>query len=681
MDAKKWFLLFVNLSLFMNGISSFTVINNVTVNSDILKEIFFEYIQKTEEIDFEVLQESEKYDYKKCFLSLREIVGSFPNKDVISFFDAWGHLPSGISSGNYYDIGDFDQCVKNSLPLNEINSDAATGQYCFVSLAVPENSGALNTGICVPETCSPEFVTKIFKKSSDELLNGALSDIVSVGHCTDGKIPPLNAMNIIVITIFSIMTALMILSSFYEFYMDYYQKTPVPVLLAFSVLTNGKKLFAINTKRSRNSIDCFNGIRVLSTLWIVCHHINSNLYFMQNTNFIKFNEFAKTFFYMPFAMATNAVNTFLFIGGLLVAFNGFRDLDKTKGKINVVMNVVHRYIRLTPIVAVGLLLAYGIYELLFTGPFRDRAISANSCDGSNWWPILLYIQNYYVTKKTCYDEAWYLAVDFQLYVLSPLLLVPMWKWGKKIAYFIVLLIVPSIAYIIVIFFIKGFTGYTQGTNLGEWELVYIPTHTRWTPWLIGFVLGYFMHLNRQTNFNVPKQVQLFGWIGSLTLLFLVVFGPYFAIRDGVESVFWAAMYAGFKHIAWTIALVWITFACYYGIGGIIDTFLSHPIWQPFTRLTYALYMMHMAVIRINFGTSRLPIYFSLYSILQYFFCALGITLFVAIYVTLAFESPILILEKFIFGGSKPVQKKVLVDSEQPAEKKPTAAVGTMPRIS
>ena len=59
----------------------------------------------------------------------------------------------------------------------------------------------------------------------------------------------------------------------------------------------------------------------------------------------------------------------------------------------------------------------------------------------------------------------------------------------------------------------------------------------------------------------------------------------------------------------------------------------------------------------------------------YFWSALGPTVFIAIYVTLAFESPILILEKFIFSGDKPVQKP---NTEQSVEVALPSAVADQP---
>ncbi|XP_055846324.1 nose resistant to fluoxetine protein 6-like [Episyrphus balteatus] len=528
-------------------------------------------------------------------------------------------------------------------------------------MKLPLDLGAVNIGICVPDSCSPEYLASIFQKSSDQYLEGSLKDI-SVEHCTDGKIEPLTTINIVAITIFGVATALMILSSIYEFCVDYYNKTPIPILLAFSMLTNGKRLFAINTKRSRNSIDCFNGLRVLSTLWIMNHHMYANIYGTPMINEVESGQFQKTVGFMFFITAPMSVDTFFFIGGCLVAWTGFRDLDKSNGKINVFMNIVHRYIRLTPVVAIGLLLQLGIHSLLFTGPFKY--IAQTKCDGTNWWPILLYIQNYYFPTVRCYEESWYLAVDFHLYALSPLILIPMWKWGKKFIPVVCALIAASVAWVFAVFIMSDFTGMFIGINQGEWEMTYVPTHTRCAPWLMGFVFGYFIHYHRQSNFRISGITQLLLWIGSLGTLLSIVLLPYFPSMIYGSSVFQASMYEGLKRVGWATALTWISFSCYYGLGGFIDAFLSHPFWQPLSRLTYALYLTHMAIEKLHFGSARTPIYFTPYNQFLYFWSAFGISLLLSIYITLAFESPIMILEKFIFGGNKPVAKKVTLE-EQP----------------
>lgn len=44
------------------------------------------------------------------------------------------------------------------------------------------------------------------------------------------------------------------------------------ILIAFSVYTNGKKMFACKRSKSEYSMECLNGIRVFSALWVIYAH-------------------------------------------------------------------------------------------------------------------------------------------------------------------------------------------------------------------------------------------------------------------------------------------------------------------------------------------------------------------------------------------------------------------------
>lgn len=45
-----------------------------------------------------------------------------------------------------------------------------------------------------------------------------------------------------------------------------------PILLAFSIYTNGSKLFSYKKENNSDSMQCLNGIRAISTQWVVLGH-------------------------------------------------------------------------------------------------------------------------------------------------------------------------------------------------------------------------------------------------------------------------------------------------------------------------------------------------------------------------------------------------------------------------
>ena len=78
-------------------------------------------------------------------------------------------------------------------------------------------------------------------------------------------------------------------------------------------------------------------------------------------------------------------------------------------------------------IAVWFEAAFSLY--VASGPL-SRAIPISTC-GENWWHNLLYIHIYVEDGPTCVGQTWYLATDMSLFLVSPLLLFPMFYWQEK----------------------------------------------------------------------------------------------------------------------------------------------------------------------------------------------------------------------------------------------------------
>lgn len=71
-----------------------------------------------------------------------------------------------------------------------------------------------------------------------------------------------------------------------------------------------------------------------------------------------------------------------------------------------------------------------------------------------------------------------------------------------------------------------------------------------------------------------------------------------------------AIYLGFGRIFWTLGVGYIMYACHHGYGGPVNTILSLSIWQPLSKLTYAIYITHNFVTFMTMTTNRYPLYYS-----------------------------------------------------------------------
>lgn len=109
------------------------------------------------------------------------------------------------------------------------------------------------------------------------------------------------------------------------------------------------------------------------------------------------------------------------------------------------------------------------------------------------------------------------------------------------------------------------------------------------------------------------------------------------------------LYGALSRVIWSVALCYIIFACVHLSGGPVNWFLSHPLWQPLSRLCYAIYLLHFLAILIFMASMKTTPYFTEVSAFHAFIGFYVITVFVSIVATLAFESPIIIIEKQIFG--------------------------------
>lgn len=117
---------------------------------------------------------------------------------------------------------------------------------------------------------------------------------------------------------------------------------------------------------------------------------------------------------------------------------------------------LHRYLRYTPSLAIVILFYTAMSKFLISGPFEKNELEL--CE-TNWWANLLHVSVYVKTNKMvtkilidcannkillrpkCYDISWYLAVDFELFLITPILVYPLWRWKNKFVWVLIVLVV------------------------------------------------------------------------------------------------------------------------------------------------------------------------------------------------------------------------------------------------
>lgn len=63
---------------------------------------------------------------------------------LIAVIDAWGKIPSGILSGNVYELGQFDECIAIEQVMDNQSTNTLKGQYCLAQLSIERDASTTN---------------------------------------------------------------------------------------------------------------------------------------------------------------------------------------------------------------------------------------------------------------------------------------------------------------------------------------------------------------------------------------------------------------------------------------------------------------------------------------------------------------------------------------------------------
>nr|CAH7737193.1 unnamed protein product [Callosobruchus chinensis] len=166
---------------------------------------------------------------------------------------------------------------------------------------------------------------------------------------------------------------------------------PKPLLLVYSVYSNGKKI--LETKPSE--LSCVNGIKFFSMVWVVYGHTFCAYAAGPLVNVLDAIAYIDTLKAMIVHAGVFAVDTFFCLSGLLLTYTFMKTVNKLN-KFNLLSFYLHRYLRLTPALIILIFSTTTILEYLGSGPRWDMGVQywKRPCT-ERWWSSLLYIQNYF----------------------------------------------------------------------------------------------------------------------------------------------------------------------------------------------------------------------------------------------------------------------------------------------
>ena len=138
-----------------------------------------------------------------------------------------------------------------------------------------------------------------------------------------------------------------------------------------------------------------------------------------------------------------SVDSFLFIGATLLSYLLLKDLDKSNGwfsspagLVRMVLFYINRYLRITIPYALAMAVFIGVIPLVLRDSMAAGHLAYFEAEGCKrvmgYHMAYLNIFPDYGFFDACMGQTWYLSCDMMLFIVSPLLIYPLWlgKYGR-----------------------------------------------------------------------------------------------------------------------------------------------------------------------------------------------------------------------------------------------------------
>ncbi|XP_058125907.1 uncharacterized protein LOC131285559 [Anopheles ziemanni] len=388
-------------------------------------------------------------------------------------------------------------------------------------------------------------------------------------------------------------------------------------LMAFSLKKTLHQLIGSDTTLSedgqdptpaRKDIRCLHGLKALASFALFLALRLVPLGFQPFTNR---NEFTESFS-APWSITVRLLmlyaDVFLVISGFLAAYHMVREY-RERAKVAWFKRIVGRYLRLAfPLIPVLVFYAW-IWEHLGSGPqWGDVVVkNANLCK-HNYLSNLFFIQNWYPVEEACAPHTVQLAIEMQLSVLAPFLMIVLVKnpfYGTA-AYVILNGISTAIRFSSTTE--DRLTPYVfNGVRLTQLyrtiNLSFAETLHRLTPYLAGFGLGYLLQeTGRQRQ---ERGVHYAGWLGAAISLLWCVYFPLDIVRKDFQyDPGNAAQFAALAPLSFALGLCWLIYFCVTVEDSLLNRFLSSRPMVLLGNLSYSLSLVQFLVFFYFAGSTR-----------------------------------------------------------------------------
>ncbi|KPP74102.1 nose resistant to fluoxetine protein 6-like, partial [Scleropages formosus] len=539
------------------------------------------------------------------------------------------------------------------------------GRYCQVF--IKQDPVQYFVGICVPDSCEEDevqtlVVHDIFHAGKTSLIPPVPSVLLPkstqafyITHCVKNTLPP-DISTVICLIVCCVLMAIPLLATVYVAIIQWTQQKEVSPRVDLAWSKDLKHYGSLNTSAgvlsttgSRGRYSSLNGIRVLSLLWIISGHSVqiSAWYNLDNNKRWKERVEKNPLYIFAFSGPVYlAVDTFLLLGGLLSAKSLLSTIQRADDKLSpglVVSFLFKRLKRVQPLHIFIVCLVIGFLSVIPEGSFwfivEDQILSCKKY----WWSNLLLMNNLLTVTDICAPWTWYLSIDFQFYITTPLVIF-IYRLNKHVllAFVTILLVISCLTSALLTAFLH--LPVHQPTTLtceAYFQYYYNKPYTRYGPYLVGILAGIFLKTGKQCLLNHKRQAAV-GWVISLSFMALIAGLPYALRLVPSQPSGPLAVYQGLHRTLWAMAVAWIIVACEEGYGGLINKILSLNVWVPLSNISFACYLIHPILIILYNGEQDTPIH---YTDINFFYLFVG---HMVLAVILGYVFTVLIEKPYLF---------------------------------
>uniref|UniRef100_A0A7E4UQ05 Acyl_transf_3 domain-containing protein n=1 Tax=Panagrellus redivivus TaxID=6233 RepID=A0A7E4UQ05_PANRE len=418
-------------------------------------------------------------------------------------------------------------------------------------------------------------------------------------HCANNIVPFIQAPG----------NAVGYIGRFYQRIGQYWNKcaTENRYIAAFNVKNNFHEL--ISHKPSKMAIIDY--IRVMAIFWVMVNHLGSEgrvdiLERAPSSKAFKTAIHDHVFFGPVFGNSALGVEIFLVLSGLLAARSWSRIATSETGPITskYVGFVLKRVFRLFPSIAVFVFLAQSSLTSTLLPRFHETMIS--SCGIKGIASHLTFTSNLQCTP-TCLGYLWYLGLDFQLYALSPLIMMAL-MCNAKVGIFVVAACV-SLSMVLRGVMCRAygicnnsdvdipFISFPNQTETelnamynGIWDMYSRPP-TKLGPYFIGVFIGWLTTVISSSPKLSTRTLKVVNWtvIGCATFCVFGILPEYWNPNAGdtVYNTFYTAVF----RTLFGACVSWLVVYCTYW-----RQIQFNVVFNVLATITFQAYLLHMPIV-------------------------------------------------------------------------------------